>query len=124
MNTRKIVPANRLGKSLSLSAFACTRRAKRTAGGCRIGDAGGRERHVLQIPAPRILHPASLLLFIGAWSLVIAPARAAEPPDPRAWVTQNMPKLIELYRHLHQNPELSKQEKETAARMAKELRDV
>ena len=31
--------------------------------------------------------------------------------------------LVELYRHLHQNPELSQKEKETSARMAKELRD-
>ena len=29
--------------------------------------------------------------------------------------------LVDLYRHLHTNPELSLQEKETAARMAKEL---
>jgi hippurate hydrolase len=35
-----------------------------------------------------------------------------------------MPSLVELYRQLHQSPELSLQEKETAARMAKELRDV
>ena len=32
-----------------------------------------------------------------------------------------MPKLQELYLHLHQNPELSYQEKATSARMAKEL---
>lgn len=34
------------------------------------------------------------------------------------------PKLDQLYKHLHQNPELSLQEKETSARMAKELRDL
>ena len=32
--------------------------------------------------------------------------------------------LVELYRHLHQTPELSQKEKETSARMAKELRDI
>jgi hippurate hydrolase len=32
-----------------------------------------------------------------------------------------MPGLVELYRHLHQTPELSLKEKETSARMAKEL---
>ena len=31
------------------------------------------------------------------------------------------PSLVELYRHLHQTPELSQKEKETSARMAKEL---
>ncbi len=36
-------------------------------------------------------------------------------------VDSAMPKLQELYLHLHQNPELSYQEKATSARMAKEL---
>lgn len=36
-------------------------------------------------------------------------------------VESAMPKLEELYLHLHQNPELSYQEKATSARMAKEL---
>ncbi|MEZ9199030.1 M20 family metallopeptidase [Shewanella sp. 10N.286.54.B9] len=36
-------------------------------------------------------------------------------------VERSMPKLEELYLHLHQNPELSYQEKDTSARMAKEL---
>ena len=35
-----------------------------------------------------------------------------------------MPSLVELYRHFHQTPELSLKEKETSARMAKELEDV
>ena len=49
---------------------------------------------------------------------------AAELANPRNWVKENMGQLVELYRHLHQTPELSKQERETASRMAKELRDV
>ncbi|QQX79075.1 amidohydrolase [Shewanella sp. KX20019] len=36
-------------------------------------------------------------------------------------VDKAMPKLEQLYLHLHQNPELSYQEKSTSARMAKEL---
>jgi amidohydrolase len=95
MNTRKTQLANQPSKCLFRSTIRCTPRAKRF-----------------------------LLLVIGAWSLVISPAAAADPADPRAWVSQNMPKLVEFYRHLHQSPELSKQEKETSARMAKELRDV
>jgi hippurate hydrolase len=47
----------------------------------------------------------------------------AGPPDATAtWVDQNLPSLIELYRHFHQTPELSFEEKETAARFATELK--
>jgi hippurate hydrolase len=35
-----------------------------------------------------------------------------------------MDSIVVLYRHLHQTPELSKREKETAGRIAKELRDL
>jgi len=49
---------------------------------------------------------------------------AADSADSAAWVKANMPPLVELYRHLHQNPELSQNEKETSARMAKELQVV
>ena len=49
---------------------------------------------------------------------------AAEAGDPKNWIADNLASLVELYRHLHQTPELSQKEKETSARMAKELRDV
>jgi hippurate hydrolase len=49
---------------------------------------------------------------------------ANKPGAPRQWVSENLPALVELYRQLHQAPELSLQEKETAARIAKELRDA
>jgi hippurate hydrolase len=39
-------------------------------------------------------------------------------------VTGNLEGLLELYRHLHQNPELSLHEEKTAARMAQELKAV
>lgn len=35
----------------------------------------------------------------------------------------NLPRLLDLYKHLHAHPEISFQEKETSARIAKELRD-
>jgi len=41
-----------------------------------------------------------------------------------SWVDENLPGLIELYEHLHANPELSLEEVETARRMAKELGDA
>jgi amidohydrolase len=50
--------------------------------------------------------------------------RAADTADPKKWAADNLTSLVELYRHLHQTPELSEKEKETSARMAKELRDV
>jgi hippurate hydrolase len=49
---------------------------------------------------------------------------AKEAAKPREWVAANLDSLVELYRHLHQNPELSTQEEQTAARMAQELSDV
>jgi amidohydrolase len=50
--------------------------------------------------------------------------RAAEPANPTAWYAANAESLLDLYRHLHQAPELSTHEKETSARMAQELRDL
>jgi len=49
---------------------------------------------------------------------------AEKANNSRHWVSDNLPALVELYRHFHQTPELSLQEKETAARVAKELADV
>lgn len=40
----------------------------------------------------------------------------------KAWTIENLPDVVELYKELHQSPELSFEEKETAARMAAELR--
>src|SRR6516225_6645698 len=39
-------------------------------------------------------------------------------------IAGDMDRLIALYKHLHSNPELSYQEENTAARMAKELREL
>ncbi len=49
------------------------------------------------------------------------PLLAAEPRD---WATAHLPELVALYQHLHQHPELSRQEEQTAARLAQELRAV
>jgi hippurate hydrolase len=50
-----------------------------------------------------------------------SPARAA---DVQSWVAANLESLIQLYRHLHQTPELSLHEEQTSERMAKELKDI
>jgi hippurate hydrolase len=58
-------------------------------------------------------------LAIAFLTLLVHAACAA---DPRPWVTANLESLIQLYRHLHQTPELSLHEEKTAARMAQELK--
>lgn len=44
--------------------------------------------------------------------------------DPASVVRQELPSLVTLYQELHANPELSMHEVETAARVAKELREA
>ncbi|MEX2092794.1 MAG: amidohydrolase [Pirellulales bacterium] len=51
-------------------------------------------------------------------------APAAAPAGTTEWVESNLASLIELYHHLHQTPELSLQERETAARFAAELKSA
>jgi amidohydrolase len=51
-------------------------------------------------------------------------AQSAEPSPVRAWAAKELDSLTALYRHLHQNPELSFHEQATAARMAEEFRQA
>ena len=46
----------------------------------------------------------------------------AAADEPAAWVDENLRELVELYRHFHQSPEVSFEEKETSKRLAAELR--
>jgi amidohydrolase len=50
------------------------------------------------------------------------PLAAQEPPPVRAQIARDMPSLMALYREMHANPELSGQEVQSAARMAREAR--
>lgn len=59
------------------------------------------------------------LAFVLGLTALAQPA-VAEPL--RDAVAADMPRLMELYRHLHANPELSMQEVKTAARMASEMK--
>jgi hippurate hydrolase len=59
-----------------------------------------------------------LLPFFCATTLTLHAA------DPSALIRQELPSLINLYKQLHTNPELSMHEVETAARVAKELREA
>ena len=51
-------------------------------------------------------------------------ADAAVAQTPAAWTKQNLPPLVELYRHLHAHPELSYEEEQTSTRLAAELEAV
>ena len=46
----------------------------------------------------------------------------AKAEEPAAWVDANLGDLVKLYRHFHQSPEVSFEEKETATRLAAELK--
>jgi len=65
-----------------------------------------------------ISHFVAGLLAVSSAAL-LPDARAEEPA---AWAKANLDDIVGLYRHFHAHPELSFQEKETAARLAKELR--
>jgi len=47
-----------------------------------------------------------------------------DPPSTLAIIKEDLPYLVEFYKKRHQNPEISLQEKETAAALAKELRQI
>ncbi len=62
--------------------------------------------------------------FAGIAALAIAAPAAVSAQDLRAGVAEDMPELMELYRDLHVNPELSFEEHKTAAKLAKRMRDL
>ena len=63
----------------------------------------------------------TLLAAACAIGIVATPATAQ---DLRASLQEDMPGLMELYRDLHANPELSFEEHKTAAKLAKRMRDL
>lgn len=63
-------------------------------------------------------------LFAGIAALALVAPGAAAAQDLRAGVAEDMPDLMELYRDLHANPELSFEEHKTAAKLAKRMRDL
>lgn len=58
-------------------------------------------------------HFAFLVVMIG-----ISTVRADKPTATAAWIDSEYPKLLETYHWLHQNPEISFQEEQTAAKIA------
>jgi len=52
------------------------------------------------------------------------PISSTRGEEPARWAKAHVDELFTLYKHFHQNPELSHKEKETSARLAKELKDA
>lgn len=53
--------------------------------------------------------------------VTLAPPATAADDEPAAWTAKHLDELLTLYKHFHQHPELSLEERETAARLADEL---
>lgn len=64
---------------------------------------------------------SALLLAALSCVTVSCPLAAAEPRD---WAKEQADDLVKLYKHFHAHPELSLMEKETAARLATELKTL
>ncbi|MBX3443737.1 MAG: amidohydrolase [Planctomyces sp.] len=62
-----------------------------------------------------------LRCLVAVTACVILAASGARAADVHAWADAEVERLIPLYEHLHQNPELSFEERETARRIADEL---
>ena len=70
--------------------------------------------------------PAQHILLLLCLAAVCGRAQSAVPAreQVQSRVAQEYPSLFELYKHLHAHPELSFQEKQSAARLAEELRQA
>jgi amidohydrolase len=68
----------------------------------------------------------TLCLIVGLITGLVMPAHTqqAEFPDLEKQIQQDYPYLEALYQYLHEHPELSFYETETASRMAQELRSI
>ena len=62
------------------------------------------------------------LLFLLSCTAFKMPA--GDPPTKETLIKEDIPYLVDFYKHRHQHPEISLREKETSADLAKELRAV
>ena len=65
-----------------------------------------------------------LIALIASLSVALPLNAADSAPAVRARVDAEYPRLFDLYKHLHANPEISFQEVKTAARIADELKQA
>jgi amidohydrolase len=79
--------------------------------------------HSMQ-PTSKLSKMLRNLAFLASFSVICSPVNLAFSEEPAAWAKKNQPDLVELYRFFHTHPELSFEEHQTAARVAKELRSV
>src|SRR6185369_5574194 len=70
-----------------------------------------------------------LRLAVGLVVAVVAAGAQAAPYDPvvakaevERVLSRDLPRLVAIYRDIHQHPELAFQEKATAAKLAREMR--
>ncbi|MCS7160092.1 MAG: amidohydrolase [Gemmatales bacterium] len=79
-------------------------------------------------PWPMFVLTLILISSVSVYCPAADPPAATDLPELgkaiRALVDKDYPYLDALYKHLHAHPELSFQEKETAARLAKEMRQI
>jgi hippurate hydrolase len=113
MNMSKVTCSNEYGKAISNFP---PRRVNFVRNSDLIEAVCGRRRPIRHF-AFCILQFAFCILFFD-----VTMCRADDSAAPRDWVAANIQSVAELYRELHQSPELSKKEEKTAARMADELR--
>ncbi len=66
----------------------------------------------------RLSRPISFIFAL------LIPAAWGAADEPKTWVNDNLAGLVELYQHFHSHPELSFEERETAARLAKEWKSA
>src|SRR5262245_50537975 len=64
--------------------------------------------------------PSRVVLSAAAFLGVFACFSTTRAADPESWAKEHLEELVTLYRHFHTHPELSFEEKETAARVAAE----
>lgn len=68
--------------------------------------------------------PAMAIPILLSLALSLSPARAEDSGASADWLQGQLADLTDLYKHFHQNPELSFHEVESAKRIAAELRQV
>lgn len=82
--------------------------------------------HVPSIQNRATMNPRLLLRSLSVQFVIalLALPSIASADEPAAWIDANIESLAKLYLHLHRNPELSFEEKETMTRISKELENV
>ena len=63
-----------------------------------------------------------IMITLVAACVALGPTDPSNPIDKI--LAEDLPYLLDFYKHMHQNPEISLEEKETSARLASELRDL